>query len=99
MLATGGASYPATGSTGDGYELARSVGHSVWFPPRPSWCRWRRRRAFCGEMQGLALKNVILRMKDRKGKVLFQEQGELLFHTLRTVRPPDPQCQRPSAGF
>ena len=78
VLATGGASYPATGSTGDGYELARSVGHSV-VPPRPSLVPLEAEEAFCGEMQGLALKNVILRMKDRKGKVLFQEQGELLF--------------------
>ena len=78
VLATGGASYPATGSTGDGYELARSAGHSV-VPPRPSLVPLEAEEGFCGEMQGLALKNVALRMKDRKGKVLFQEQGELLF--------------------
>mgnify|MGYP003355608643 CR=1 FL=1 len=78
ILATGGASYPATGSTGDGYELARSAGHSV-VPPRPSLVPLEAEEGFCGEMQGLALKNVALRMKDRKGKVLFQEQGELLF--------------------
>lgn len=78
VLATGGASYPATGSTGDGYELARSAGHSVVLP-RPSLVPLEAEEGFCGEMQGLALKNVVLRMKDRKGKVLFQEQGELLF--------------------
>ncbi|MBS7219090.1 MAG: aminoacetone oxidase family FAD-binding enzyme, partial [Oscillospiraceae bacterium] len=78
VLATGGASYPATGSTGDGYELAQSVGHSV-VPPKPSLVPLEAEEDFCGEMQGLALKNVTLRMKDRKGKVLFQEQGELLF--------------------
>lgn len=48
-------------------------------PPRPSLVPLEAEEGFCGEMQGLALKNVALRMKDRKGKVLFQEQGELLF--------------------
>ena len=53
VLATGGASYPATGSTGDGYELARSAGHSV-VPPRPSLVPLEAEEGFCGEMQGLA---------------------------------------------
>lgn len=42
ILATGGLSYPATGSTGDGYRLAQSAGHTI-VPPRPLWFHWRRR--------------------------------------------------------
>lgn len=52
---------------------------TAWYRPRPSLVPLEAEEGFCGEMQGLALKNVALRMKDRKGKVLFQEQGELLF--------------------
>ena len=78
ILATGGASYPRTGSVGDGYRLAQSVGHIVT-PIRGSlvplvseeWC--------CPQMQGLSLRNVELKIKNQKGKVVFQEQGEMLF--------------------
>jgi len=78
ILATGGASYPATGSTGDGYRMARDLGHTV-VPPRPSLVPLESDDRFCGAMQGLALKNVVLRVKNRKKKTVFQEQGELLF--------------------
>lgn len=76
ILATGGLSYPATGSTGDGYELARSVGHTVQ-PCRgslvPLWAE------DCAPMQGLSLRNVELKVITEKRKVIFREQGELLF--------------------
>ncbi len=78
VLATGGASYPATGSTGDGYRLAAELGHTV-VPPRPSLVPLESPDPDCAKMQGLALKNVLLKVKNRKNKVVYQEQGELLF--------------------
>ncbi len=78
ILATGGASYPATGSTGDGYEMARELGHTV-VEGKPSLVPLEAEGDLCPRMQGLSLKNVVLKVKNRKGKVQFQEQGELLF--------------------
>lgn len=78
ILATGGLSYPATGSTGDGHRMAEALGHTV-VKARPSLVPLESPDAFCGQMQGLALRNVLLTVKNRKGKVQYQEQGELLF--------------------
>ena len=78
ILATGGLSYPATGSTGDGYEFARALGHTV-VEPRPSLVPLEVSGEDCPRMQGLALKNVQLTVKNQKGKAVFREQGELLF--------------------
>ena len=78
ILATGGASYPATGSTGDGYIMAERLGHTI-VEPKPSLVPLESPDAFCSQMQGLALKNVVLTVRNRKGKVQFQEQGEMLF--------------------
>lgn len=78
ILATGGASYPATGSTGDGYRFAAQAGHTV-VPPRPSLVPLESDDPVCGQMQGLSLKNVLLTVKNQKGKIVYQEQGELLF--------------------
>ena len=78
ILATGGLSYPATGSTGDGHRMAAGVGHAV-VEPKPSLVPLESPDPFCGQMQGLALKNVTLTVKNRKGKAIYQEQGELLF--------------------
>jgi len=76
VLATGGVSYPATGSTGDGYRMAKTVGHSIQ-PPRGSLVPVEAKG--CASMQGLSLRNVELKVKNGKKKVIFQEQGELLF--------------------
>ena len=76
ILATGGISYPATGSTGDGYRMARMIGHTIQ-PPRGSLVPLE--AADCAPMQGLSLRNVALTVKNGKNKILFQEQGELLF--------------------
>lgn len=77
IVATGGKSYPSTGSTGDGYKFALSAGHNVT-PLKPSLCGIN----LCGEdfksLQGLTLKNVKLIAKDKKG-VFYSEQGEMLF--------------------
>lgn len=78
VLATGGASYPRTGSTGEGYALARSVGHTVT-PIRGSLVPLESEDPCCAQLQGLSLRNVGLRVKDGKGKTVFREQGELLF--------------------
>ena len=78
VLATGGASYPRTGSTGEGYALARSVGHTV-APIRGSLVPLESEDPCCARLQGLSLRNVGLRVKDGKGKTVFREQGELLF--------------------
>ena len=78
IIATGGVSYPLTGSTGDGYALARALGHTV-VPPRPSLVPLVAEQKFCAQMQGLSLRNVAIRVKDGKGKTVYAEQGELLF--------------------
>lgn len=78
VIATGGVSYPLTGSTGDGYEMARDLGHSI-IEPRGSLVPLVAQESFCGAMQGLSLKNVILKIKNSKKKVIYSEQGEMLF--------------------
>ena len=78
VVATGGVSYPLTGSTGDGYDLARALGHTV-IPPKPSLVPLVAEQAFCAAMQGLSLRNVAVRVKNGKGKTVWAEQGELLF--------------------
>ncbi|MEG2419910.1 MAG: NAD(P)/FAD-dependent oxidoreductase [Oscillospiraceae bacterium] len=78
ILATGGASYPLTGSTGDGYVLAQALGHTI-IKPKASLVALRSADRCCGAMQGLALRNVGVRVNNHKGKAVYQEQGELLF--------------------
>jgi predicted Rossmann fold flavoprotein len=79
IVCTGGASYPQTGSTGDGYALARQAGHTV-IPPRPSLVPLTVEGTDCPRMQGLSLRNVGLTAEDAaSGKTVFHEQGELLF--------------------
>jgi len=78
VLATGGASYPRTGSTGDGYGLAQSVGHTIK-PIRGSLVPLESGDPCCAALQGLSLRNVELNVKNEKGRTVFREQGELLF--------------------
>ena len=78
ILATGGLSYPATGSTGDGHRIAEDLGHTV-IDIKPSLVPLESPDPFCAQMQGLALKNVTLTVKNGKKKTVYQEQGELLF--------------------
>jgi len=77
VIATGGASYPATGSTGDGYALAGALGHTV-HPPLPSLVPLITRERWPTQLQGLALKNVRLSAR-LDGKIVFSELGEMLF--------------------
>lgn len=78
ILATGGVSYPGTGSTGDGYRMAAELGHTI-VEPRGSLVPLVSDDACCGKMQGLALKNVQLSAENEKGKTVFTEFGEMLF--------------------
>ncbi len=78
ILATGGVSYPGTGSTGDGYRMAAELGHTI-VEPRGSLVPLVSDDACCGKMQGLALKNVQLSALNEKGKAVFTEFGEMLF--------------------
>ena len=78
ILATGGVSYPSTGSTGDGYRFARALGHTVTeiqaalipFETEEEWPK---------TLSGLSLRNVTLRAYSTKGKLVFEELGEMLF--------------------
>lgn len=80
VLATGGKSYPLTGSTGDGYELAKKLGHTIT-AIKPSLVPLEtHNKKVCQEMQGLSLRNVKIQLKDvEKNKVIYEEQGEMLF--------------------
>ena len=77
-MATGGCSYPATGSTGDGYALAEALGHRV-IPPVGSLVPLEAAGEDCPEMQGLSLRNVSVRLLNEKGKGVYKDFGELLF--------------------
>ena len=77
LVATGGVSYPTTGSTGDGYKLAQQAGHTL-VEPVPSLVSLVSRDPDCKKMMGLALKNVTLTLLE-DGKTIFDEQGEMLF--------------------
>ena len=77
LVATGGLSYPTTGSTGDGYKLAQQAGHTL-VEPVPSLVSLVSYDADCKKMMGLALKNVTLTLHE-DGKPIFEEQGEMLF--------------------
>lgn len=78
ILATGGVSYPATGSTGDGYAMAKELGHTI-IAPEGSLVPLEILGTDCPDMQGLSLRNVGVKLVNAKGKVLYRDFGELLF--------------------
>lgn len=78
ILATGGLSYPATGSTGDGYEMAKKLGHTI-VTPEGSLVPLECAGDDCRDMQGLSLRNVGVKLLNEKNKVLYKDFGELLF--------------------
>lgn len=77
IIATGGVTYPATGSTGDGYALAAQAGHTI-IPPKPSLVPLETVESWPSEVSGLALKNVEMTIRDQD-KVLDKAFGEMLF--------------------
>lgn len=78
ILATGGVSYPSTGSTGDGYDMARNLGHTI-IEPEGSLVPLECAGNDCRDMQGLSLRNVGVKLINEKNKVLYKDFGELLF--------------------
>lgn len=78
ILATGGVSYPTTGSTGDGYDMARNLGHTI-IEPEGSLVPLECVNSDCADMQGLSLRNVGVKLLNAKNKVLYKDFGELLF--------------------
>lgn len=78
ILATGGASYPQTGSTGDGYKMAEKAGHSI-IRPRPSLVPLVCREKFVSELMGLSLRNAAICVYNNKGKEIYRDFGEMLF--------------------
>lgn len=78
VLATGGVSYPGTGSTGDGYAMAAALGHTI-VPPKGSLVPLESGDADCAAMQGLSLRNVEATVLNGKNKPVFREFGEMLF--------------------
>lgn len=78
ILATGGISYPGTGSTGDGHGMARKLGHTVT-PLKPSLVPLLTKESWVKELQGLSLKNAGIRMEDKKGNCIYSDFGEMMF--------------------
>ncbi len=82
ILATGGKSYPSTGSTGDGYEMAKELGHSIE-KIKPSLVPLtvsEKSLKLCKQMQGLSLKNVGITLIDKEtNKTIYEDFGEMLF--------------------
>ncbi len=78
ILATGGASYPQTGSNGDGFRFCKSLGHNV-VSIKPSLVPIEINEAWVKDLQGLSLRNVQLTLLDKNNKIIFKGQGEMLF--------------------
>lgn len=79
IIATGGASYPVTGSTGDGYELAKKAGHTV-VDLKPSLVPLVCHEGFCSDLQGLSLRNIQISVFDTETyKEVYTDFGEMLF--------------------
>lgn len=78
ILATGGASYPQTGSTGDGYRFAADCGHHV-VCPKPSLVPLLTKESFVFKLMGLSLRNCAIRITNAKAKEIYRDFGEMLF--------------------
>ncbi len=81
VLATGGITYPRTGSTGDGYEIARSLGHTI-IPIRPSLTAMVSKEPWVRDLQGLSLRNVEVKLfsiENEKRKLVSKQFGEMIF--------------------
>lgn len=78
IVATGGLSYPSTGSSGDGYKFAKQCGHNVT-PLYPSLVPLRANEKWCKDLMGLSLKNIKITIKNSNGKTMYTDFGEMLF--------------------
>ncbi len=79
IIATGGKSYPATGSTGDGYDMAIQAGHTI-VEPKPSLVALNVHEGWCSDVMGLSLRNISIRVEDAENfKTVYEDFGEMLF--------------------
>ncbi len=78
IFATGGVSYPLTGSTGEGLDFAKTLGHSI-VKLKPALIPIEVKEEWIKNLQGLSLKNVNFQIKDSKNKLLYEEFGEMIF--------------------
>lgn len=99
-VCTGGLSYPATGSTGDGLRFAKAAGHTVT-PTRPSLVPLECSEPDCAEMQGFSLRNVRLTVFGESGKPIYSELGEMMFTHFGVTGPLvlSASAHMPGAGF
>lgn len=78
IIATGGLSYPKTGSNGDGYKFAQNLGHEI-IDLKPSLVPLTVKEPWVKDLQGISLRNVGIKMKSPKGKTMYEDFGEMLF--------------------
>ena len=78
IIATGGLSYPLTGSTGDGYKFAKSLGHTI-IDTKPSLIGIEVRENFVKELEKLSLRNIAIKVYNSKNKKVYDDFGELEF--------------------
>lgn len=79
IVCTGGASYPRTGSTGDGYRFAKAAGHKI-VDIKPSLVPLVSKGKLCAHLQGLSLKNISFKVRNQEnGKIVFEDFGEMMF--------------------
>ena len=78
IVATGGMSYKTTGSTGDGYKFAKDTGHKI-VDILPGLVPLKSDDKICKDLQGLSLRNVTLTLKEKNGKKIYEEFGEMMF--------------------
>ncbi len=78
IVATGGISYPTTGSTGDGYRFARELGHTI-VSPKPSLVPLESIEEWPARAQGLSLRNISVSVVDKRNRKIFEDFGEMIF--------------------
>ena len=97
LLASGGASYPRTGSTGDGYRMAQAVGHTVT-PLTGSLVPLEEEGSLCRQLSGLTLKNVGVRLQNAAGKTVYEDFGEAEFTDFGLSGPTILSCSAHMGG-
>ena len=78
IIGTGGISYPGTGSTGDGHKMAKSLGHTIT-DLKPSLVPMITKESWVKDLQGLSLKNIAIKVLDKKKNVIYSDFGEMMF--------------------
>jgi predicted Rossmann fold flavoprotein len=86
ILCTGGKSYPGTGSTGDGYKIAEKLGHCIT-ELKPSLVPFQMNEKYCKQLEGLSLKNISIKIKNSKDKVIIEDFGEMVFTSFGVSGP------------